>query len=191
MYIPRLGDKLTLTSDWTFLMHNERRNLWFFKVNGKDPDREWYAYCRGNRAMSDNWAEFEGEMDETLKQDIIETAPDIFRKAYSPTNSETIEQRMSHRTDQKFISKVYLREDKSPWGSNFIKRIYMVKYLYRLVADDFKYTFPAGTILLVKRIYIRRGSPEYDSVSFSAQNGPAKGKTFWANLDDVNYMEFK
>jgi hypothetical protein len=72
-----------------------------------------------------------------------------------------------------------------------IRKVYDVTYLRRMPFEDFKYTWPAGTILLVKRVYVRRGNPEYDSVTFSAQTGKYKGKTFWANMDDVNYLEFE
>lgn len=48
---------------------------------------------------------------------------------------------------------------------------------------------PKGTILTVDRIYIRKGSPDYDSVSFNAPKF-YKGKRvrFFAKLADVNTM---
>jgi hypothetical protein len=61
------------------------------------------------------------------------------------------------------------------------------------------HTFPAKTVLIVDRIYIRQGQDDFDSVTFRAkyyhsseQTGfGKKGKMvrFWAKLDDVNTMQ--
>lgn len=55
-------------------------------------------------------------------------------------------------------------------------------------------TLPVGARLKVERIYIRKGSPEFDSVTFSIVKNTipnfAGGKArFWAKLDEVNTME--
>lgn len=54
-------------------------------------------------------------------------------------------------------------------------------------------TFPKGTQLKVKRIYVRQGKEEYDSVTFSIVKHTVikklKGK-FWCKLNDVNKLEF-
>ena len=53
-------------------------------------------------------------------------------------------------------------------------------------------TAPAGTILTVRRIYVRQGRGEYDSVTFSCPKGSSPNKKFqgkfWARLEDVNKM---
>jgi hypothetical protein len=61
-------------------------------------------------------------------------------------------------------------------------------------------TLPAGTLLKIDRIYIRKGNAGYDSVSFwlmakkvpiSLNGRPIKtSMRFWAKLDDVNRIEF-
>ena len=51
------------------------------------------------------------------------------------------------------------------------------------------YTLKKGTILIVDRIYIRRGSPEYDSITFKTKGNPVK--RFWVKLADTNKIEFK
>ena len=61
------------------------------------------------------------------------------------------------------------------------------------------HTFPAKSVLIVDRIYIRQGQDDFDSVTFRAkyyhssqQTGfGKKGKMvrFWAKLDDVNTMQ--
>ena len=58
-----------------------------------------------------------------------------------------------------------------------------------------KITLPAGTLLKVDRIYIRKGARDFDSVTFYMKGGSkvvpfAKGKPkairFWAKLPEVN-----
>lgn len=64
---------------------------------------------------------------------------------------------------------------------------------------------PAKTILRVDRIYIRKGSSDFDSISFTVVDSPNKriatkkyGGTFsrrqarfWAKLDDCNKMQIE
>lgn len=56
-------------------------------------------------------------------------------------------------------------------------------------------TIPKTTELIVRRIYIRRGSRDYSSVTFtigkSCSIKQLRGKRFWARLDDVNNIEYK
>jgi hypothetical protein len=53
-------------------------------------------------------------------------------------------------------------------------------------------SLPKDTKIKVDRIYIRKGSKDYDSVTFYAQFPKQKKKyRFWAKLDDVNKIEFK
>ena len=50
------------------------------------------------------------------------------------------------------------------------------------------YTFAKGTILIVDRIYIRKGAENYSSLSFKVPS--MKRGRFWAKLEDVHNMEF-
>lgn len=50
-------------------------------------------------------------------------------------------------------------------------------------------TLPAGTILKIDRIYIRKGQKDYDSVTFHVVNSKGKKVTnarFWVKLADAN-----
>jgi len=62
------------------------------------------------------------------------------------------------------------------------------KYPYRQVIGPV--TLPAGTILGLSRIYIRRPYTDFDSVTFSLKKGNCPEKhihgRFWAKLRDVN-----
>jgi hypothetical protein len=61
-------------------------------------------------------------------------------------------------------------------------------------------TLPAGTLLTIDRIYIRKGQESFDSVTFWLKaklvpitiNGRPLKKSvrFWAKLDDVNMIQF-
>lgn len=55
-------------------------------------------------------------------------------------------------------------------------------------------TLPAGTVLLVDRVYLRQGLDEFASISFRIVSTAApwvakQRKRFWAKLDDVNQMQ--
>jgi hypothetical protein len=58
------------------------------------------------------------------------------------------------------------------------------------VSATLNVTFPAGTILRMERIYIRKGSKEYDSVTFVVEStslyDSTKRPRFWAKLADAN-----
>ena len=59
------------------------------------------------------------------------------------------------------------------------------------------YTLPAGTILKIDRIYIRKGKSEFDSITFVIKKHPddkrgalIRGR-FWAKLPEVNGIHFQ
>ena len=55
----------------------------------------------------------------------------------------------------------------------------------------FPVTIPAGTVLIVDRIYIRKGNADFSSVTFRLKKETSDWGTgrFWAKLNDVNKME--
>jgi len=52
-----------------------------------------------------------------------------------------------------------------------------------------KATLAAGTVLTVRRYYIRLGQAAFDSVTFSAKIGK-RAVRFWVKLADANRIEF-
>lgn len=55
------------------------------------------------------------------------------------------------------------------------------------------FELPINTLLVVDRIYIRKGSSDYSSVTFRIKSCSIKeyvGKRFWAKLKDCNTIEF-
>ena len=63
----------------------------------------------------------------------------------------------------------------------------------------FDYTVKKGTLLVIDRIYIRKGGDDYSSVTFVIIDDAKKrvspfhngGKRFWAKLEDVNNIEYE
>lgn len=77
-----------------------------------------------------------------------------------------------------------------------------IKYAYRnwiwIPTDEYAkrypcdFKIPAGSVLIVDRIYIRKGAKEFDSLTFRVKSSPDERLTkcrFWAKLSDVNTME--
>lgn len=121
MYIPQLRDKIRLTSDWTFMLYDERRN---------------------ESLHDDQWRE---------KARLYNT------EMWQRRNDGDI----TH--DQ--------------W------------YAQRMLSEP--YTWPAGTVLSIDRIYIKNGLTDYNSVTFRLVDKKRKGIRFWAKLDDVNKLQFE
>ena len=73
---------------------------------------------------------------------------------------------------------------KSPngeWMCNHVLIMHPIFYNVVLLED---------TILKIDRIFIRKGSLDFSSVSFWIKSGPYKGARFWAKLEDVNRIKF-
>jgi len=134
LYIPKIGDKIVLTEDWSFTLHSERRNFSMFDFLDLDPSK-----CSKSIKTPDPW-----------------------------------------------IPKIGVED----------------------------VTVPAGTELIVDRVYIRKGNDEFSSITFvidqkiSAQVregysyggrkvGAPTGKVrktkprFWVKLSDVNTIEYE
>lgn len=127
LYVPEIGDSLKLTSDWSFPLYAESRNLTLGALKG-------YSLYYSDKFNTMNW----------------------------------------------------LNMDSKPQPSIEI-------------------TIPAGTILKVDRIYIRKGISEYSSITFILNNFGSseiksryservvkyKTQRFWAKLSDCNQIEFE
>jgi len=89
--------------------------------------------------------------------------------------------------------------DKSKWrladGSKCVESQHTYGNVQQIV------TIPAGALLTIDRIFIRKGAANFDSVTFwlKAKQRPVtvngkelkKSYRFWAKLDDVNDIEFE
>lgn len=105
------------------------------------------------------------------------------------------------RRNEKFAENIGVLEysedgwDATKWngievGSN--QRRYSDESMYASLEHAARVTIPAGSILNVDRIYIRKGISDYSSVTFTLKKGNCVDKTmhgrFWAKLADVNEM---
>lgn len=79
------------------------------------------------------------------------------------------------------------------------------KEVLRLLGDvRFAVTLPAETVLILDRLYIRKGAGEFDSLTFMVENAPdgffkhppkkkneafGRKPRFWASLTDCNQMD--
>jgi hypothetical protein len=98
--------------------------------------------------------------------------------------------------DWKFKIYYERRNDSLLKAQGFIDREQPMKWIDGYGRINFDTSLPAGTQLTVDRIYIRKGSQDFDSVSFWVGTKPKgvglQGRIrFWAKLEDVNDIEFE
>lgn len=70
------------------------------------------------------------------------------------------------------------------------------EFSFHSKAKNYNVVIPAGTILGVDRIYIRKGVSNFSSVTFTIpkvenKKNSLSGTRFWASLSDVNKIEFE
>jgi len=141
LYIPELGDQITLDKDWTFTLEVECRNqIW-----------DHLPYL--------------SKLPATIKQKYPGWEMDYYIG---------------------YMGDAIIKDTKT----GFTKRI-DAKPLIGII----KITLPKGTVLIVDRIYIRKGAKEFSSVTFRIKStthpdlAGKKRNRFWAKLADVNTME--
>lgn len=156
LYIPEIGDKLTLLEDWSFTLYNEHRNESLWKDADCMNDPRVAAQVLENQRIH---AELEN-----LESKYRSVKPNNHWGSYNS----------------------YTREDRE------LERQLRSQLIYNQEADV---TIFAGTTLSVDRIYIRKGSSEYSSLSFFIQYSPKKTykkkPRFWAKLADCNKIVFE
>ena len=164
LYIPRLGDKLILTENWYFKLLPDSRN-------------EKIAAHFNNYLTS------------------IKVNPAIFYHS-EVWIDEGVKKLDPGRNPPVMISASFENREKMIWSQKMYDE-WRVKFdVYQKAARE-KHTktidvyITEGCTLTVDRIYIRKGAPEYDSVSFFVEGLVPKKIRFWAKLDDCNNIEFK
>ncbi len=61
------------------------------------------------------------------------------------------------------------------------------------IPDEITVTLPAGTVLSMSRIYIKKGQSDFDSVTFIVKKSPFPRKgliRFWVKLKETRNVEF-
>ena len=167
LYIPEIGDTLTLTQDWSFQLVLESRNEKM--ISRTFPDHT-FTY---------NWSipEIFGLTDNRhflfLKTKMKELNDKLYNISSNYRNRDYYEKR------EEYYQKIrdFFTENK--------------EYVILPSREEMRPVLPSGTELKVSRIYIRQGASNYSSVTFYAKiPGVKKSIRFFAKLRDVNKIEF-
>ena len=75
-------------------------------------------------------------------------------------------------------------------NSDFAQRMGLKDKDHRWRGVECRASLPAGTVLVVDRIYIRQGAADFDSITFRVKKGEHPDKKiwgrFWVKLGDAN-----
>lgn len=192
LYVPEIGDTLKLTKDWSFDLYPEDRNVSLGSYFGY----EKYGF---------RWVDIKKIGDKPKKDYVINY----------PTDDEII------KGNSKFSllkysmlglpyqdrEAAYKRAEDESESYQAYKKSFGEWYdkAKEIALDKIIITLPKGVILQVDRIYIRKGSSDFSSITFYAKElgeinitSRWSGKTtkrkalrFWANLKDCNKIEFE
>jgi hypothetical protein len=178
LYVPEIGDKLRLTTDWSFTLYNEHRNydLWQVLECDKHP---------AMKKINDRVAELHAEI-AALKKTMVDKV-------------EPVPTWMGRNRGETRIVKVF------PDQAAIDRNNTLYSELRSIERGAVPVTLPATTVLTVDRIYIRKGMTEFSSLSFYIGDCPLHALTpvkkgggfkkgrrrFWAKLADANTIDFE
>jgi hypothetical protein len=185
LYVPEIGDHIRLIKDWTFTLHAEGRN-------------ETLAEMFGYRKYGWNgWLDRTKIEDEPARDYVISYPDEEFFKRAFWKGQYTYEERQAAYKKAELESESYQAYLKSyeEWKNR----------ADALVTNELLVSLPAGTVLAVDRIYIRKGSSDFSSITFyakglgeseiknrwSGRTTKWKAQRFWAKLADCNQIEFE
>lgn len=171
-----IGDKLRLTQDWTFQLHQESRNHEF-------------AVALGLLAVDTPW------------DTIMHRIGMVTEKNYYQTRPFPEEER--YYFERALRRKHGLNEYRGPALEGHRLSEFDRGTLELMAAFTLHATIPAGAELTVDRVYIRKGAKDYSSLSFLvtdaapfgdrlapvAKRGFKREHRFWAKLDDCRRMD--
>jgi hypothetical protein len=191
LYIPEIGDHLLLIEDWKFKLHAENRN--------QDLGEFFGHYLMGYNA---GWIE-ESKLPRMRNIDYQVKYPsdEELDKQYGGFMKRVTydqKQKSQKEAEQACPEFVQYWKDNDIWNQKAKK----------IAVKELEVTIPAGTILAVDRIYIRKGASDYSSITFYAKelgevmvqgrrwfgtSKPKKKKAlrFWAKLEDCNKIKFE
>lgn len=185
LYIPEIGDNITLAEDWTFELQHEYRNDSLANLLGYyNSDFGWVSFAALPILRSPDYTiAYPNESD--FKSIFNRNWYDKYREACNKAAQDCIEY-------------VKYQEDFQFWR----------KECERLGVSSISVKLPAGTILIVDRIYIRKGLKDYSSITFKTSNLgiiPAiqtdyeytpqkkrkekKTQRFWVSLNQANKIK--
>lgn len=190
LYVPEIGDHIRLTHDWQFELHAEHRNEQLGAFFGH------YLKGYGNGV----WIE-EAVLPRLRNPDYQVNYPDRddpkFRKLFGGHDHEAYEL-ACEQARLACPEYVQYRKESEEWHAK----------AKELGKPTLTVILPAGTLLSIDRIYIRKGASDFSSITFYAKElgevvipgsrwswgnqKPTKRKAqrFWAKLADCNQIQF-
>lgn len=185
LYVPEIGDHIRLTKDWSFTLYPENRNVTL---------AEFFGY--GEFGYNNAWLDRTKIEDEPARDYVIyypseeEFKRGLFGRNYFEEKQKAYRQAEEQSESYQAYLKAY-----TEWK----------KRAEEIALKEITITLPVGTVLAVDRIYIRKGSSDYSSITFYAKGlGESevknrwsnrvtkwKAQRFWAKLSDCNKIEFE
>jgi hypothetical protein len=196
LYIPEIGEQITLAEDWSFTLMAEDRNqdlaAWagYYKVGGF-PVR--FVDPNVVPPMRDR----DHKIDRTRSDEAYQKATDASGLFTSRSKLWDDYNRIWQEENDTCSEEIKYLEDYRTWLAN----------VNQFGLSEIPITLPAGTVLKVDRIYIRKGKKEYSSITFYAEglgettvlkaspwvrlhDTKKKKLRFWAKLQDCNMIKF-
>lgn len=188
LYIPELGDKITLAEDFTFTLHAETRNSDLAAAFG-----HYIHYGRGFYFIDasvlppmrdlDYEVKYPDQNDPQFKDWLGRLDVNRYNEASKKAVDDCVEYK-------KYFDDLAIHKQEAD----------------KIAKPSIEVTLPKGTELIVDRIYIRKGASDYSSVTFrttSLGEATVKGgfswrktKTkkslrFWVKLQECNQIVFE
>ena len=170
LYIPQVGDEITLAEDWTFNLQCERRNIKCAEHFGYRWEGGWYV--KSSDPLKRPLFSYPSSSEEKAKFEPFNVLDKInpFKKSKQlPIISKELDE----------ADKKYKEECKK-----------YLDYLELFGRKSLLITLPKGTKLKVDRVYIRKNAKDFSSLTFFASIGGKKLR-FWTSLEDCNKIIFE
>lgn len=185
LYVPEIGDQLTLEKDWTFQLHAEGRN-------------ETLGLAFGYHLTNSGWVKADdlAPMRETDYEVNYPSQDDPkFRKMFGGISYDAY-RKACKEAEAACPAYVKYWEDYSIWQEK----------AKSICKQEIEITIPAGFTIKVDRIYIRKGAADYSSITWFVtglgevttvkryswqKTRTARSLRFWTKLADCNKIEFK
>ena len=193
LYIPEIGDEITLKSDWTFELHAESRNQDLALFNN-----HYIHHYRGYNWIDASTLPPMRDPDYELQYPDYDKVHNDWKKVF-PLGRASFKDHYDRLCEE-------TRENNKEYQQYEKDRAEYLETAQTVIKKSINVTIPAGTVLKVDRIYIRKGNSEYSSITFYAKDlgeitrrpsywnrsgKPTKKKSlrFWAKLSDCNNIE--
>lgn len=188
LYVPEIGDEIRLTNDWTFELHAEYRNEQLAALFGYYIQMSLLV----NESIVPKIRPVDYEIDYPGLKD------QMFRKPFGGIDHDAYYKECDEARNS-CPEYVKYQADSTEWYDNIKKH----------GTPTVSVTLPAGTLLKIDRIYIRKGSSDFSSITFyakglgevmvssnrwtvnSLKTTKRKAQRFWAKLADCNQIQFE